>query len=80
LNANTDVTDAKPFGFSVPSSAEKEVIDILLDLDRRQDDCDETIFFIDEPELHISKVIQRELLVKNQSANRQKLPTLGRNP
>ncbi|MCM2476542.1 ATP-binding protein [Rhizobium sp. CG5] len=50
------------FDFNVLSSGEKEVVDILLDLYLRQDDYDETIFLIDEPELHISTSIQGRLL------------------
>jgi len=54
----------KPFEFNVLSSGEKEVIDILLDLYLRQEDYDDTIFLIDEPELHISSAIQRKLLIE----------------
>lgn len=50
------------FEFNVLSSGEKEVVDILLDLYLRQDEYDETIFLIDEPELHINTSIQRKLL------------------
>ena len=52
------------FNFNVLSSGEKEVIDILLDLYLREDDYNETIFLIDEPELHINTSIQRKLLVE----------------
>jgi recombinational DNA repair ATPase RecF len=54
----------KPFEFNVLSSGEKEAVDILLDLYLRQDDYDDTIFLIDEPELHISTATQRKLLVE----------------
>jgi hypothetical protein len=54
----------KPFEFNVLSSGEKEVVDILLDLYLRRDDYSETIFLIDEPELHISTSIQRKLLLE----------------
>ena len=50
------------FEFNVLSSGEKEVVDILLDLYLRQDEYDDTIFLIDEPELHINTSIQRSLL------------------
>jgi len=50
------------FEFNVLSSGEKEVIDLLLDLYLRRDEYDETIFLIDEPELHISTKIQARLL------------------
>src|SRR5690606_19087471 len=53
---------SKEFEFNVLSSGEKEVIDILLDLYLRQDEYDESIFLLDEPELHISTAIQRKLL------------------
>lgn len=51
----------REFDFNVLSSGEKEVIDILLDLYLRKDDYDDTIFLIDEPELHINTSIQRKL-------------------
>ena len=54
----------KPFEFNVLSSGEKEVVDILLDLYLRRDDFEDTIFLIDEPELHINTAIQRKLLVE----------------
>jgi len=50
------------FEFNVLSSGEKEVVDLLLDLYLRQDEYDDTIFLIDEPELHISTAIQSRLL------------------
>lgn len=50
------------FEFNVLSSGEKEVVDILLDLYLRQDEYNDTIFLIDEPELHINTSIQRKLL------------------
>src|SRR5262249_28800361 len=40
----------KEFEFNVLSAGEKEVLDILLDLYLRQDDYDDTVFLIDEPE------------------------------
>ena len=53
----------KIFDFrNVLSSGEKEVVDIILDLFLRKDDYDDTVFLIDEPELHISTSIQRKLL------------------
>lgn len=52
------------FEFDVLSSGEKEVIDLLLDLYLRKDDYNDTIFLIDEPELHISTAIQGNLLVE----------------
>ncbi len=52
-----------PFEFNVLSSGEKEVVDILLDLYLRETDYNDTIYLIDEPELHINTSIQRKLLV-----------------
>lgn len=54
----------KPFSFNVLSSGEKEVVDILLDLYLRQDDYNDTIFLLDEPELHINTSIQKKLLIE----------------
>jgi hypothetical protein len=52
------------FEFNVLSSGEKEVVDILLDLYLRQDEYNDTIFLIDEPELHINTSIQKKLLIE----------------
>lgn len=52
------------FEFNVLSSGEKEVVDLLLDLYLRKDDYDDTVFLIDEPELHINTSIQRNLLLE----------------
>ena len=52
----------KPFEFDLLSSGEKEVVDLLLDLYLRQDIYNDTVFLIDEPELHVSTSIQRKLL------------------
>lgn len=52
------------FEFNVLSSGEKEVVDILLDLYLRQDEYCDTIFLLDEPELHINTSIQRQLLLE----------------
>lgn len=42
------------FEFNVLSSGEKEVVDVLLDFYLRQDEYNDTIFLLDEPELHVS--------------------------
>ena len=55
---------SQEFEFNVLSSGEKEIVDIILDLYLRADDYDETIFLIDEPELHISTAIQKKLLLE----------------
>ena len=52
------------FEFNVLSSGEKEVVDILLDLYLRQDEYKDTIFLIDEPELHINTSIQKKLFIE----------------
>jgi AAA15 family ATPase/GTPase len=52
------------FEFDVLSSGEKEVVDILLDLYLRKDDYSDTIFLLDEPELHINTSIQKSLLIE----------------
>lgn len=52
------------FDFNVLSSGEKEVVDILLDLYLRQDEYTDTVFLIDEPELHINTSIQKKLLIE----------------
>ncbi len=54
----------KEFEFNVLSSGEKEVVDILLDLYLRQDEFVDTVFLIDEPELHINTSIQKKLLIE----------------
>jgi predicted ATPase len=54
----------KPFEFNVLSAGEKEVVDILLDLYLRKEDYSDTVFLVDEPELHINTAIQRKLLVE----------------
>jgi len=40
------------------------VVDILLDLYLKREDYNDTIFIIDEPELHLSTAIQRSLLIE----------------
>lgn len=52
------------FEFNVLSSGEKEVVDILLDLYLRQEEYIDTIFLLDEPELHINTSIQKNLLLE----------------
>lgn len=54
----------REFEFNVLSSGEKEVVDILLDLYLRQEEYNDTIFLIDEPELHINTAIQKKLLLE----------------
>lgn len=62
--SKSDYETGKDFEFNVLSSGEKEVVDILLDLYLRRDEYDDTVFLIDEPELHINTAIQRKLLIE----------------
>ena len=55
---------ANAFEYNVLSSGEKEVVDILLDLYLRKDEYTDSIYIIDEPELHLNTAIQRKLLVE----------------
>lgn len=54
----------REFEFNVLSSGEKEVVDLLLDLYLRKEDYADTVFLIDEPELHINTAIQGNLLIE----------------
>ncbi len=58
-----DKADAKDFPYQNLSSGEKEVIDIIVDLVVRGPEFNDTIYGIDEPELHLNTAIQRKLLV-----------------
>ena len=55
---------SKKFPYENLSSGEKEVIDILINLVIKERHFDDTVYCIDEPELHISTAIQRKLLVE----------------
>ena len=54
--------DAKDFPYQNLSSGEKEVIDVMVDLIVRTSEYDDTVYCIDEPELHLNSAIQRKLL------------------
>jgi len=54
----------EPFSFNVLSSGEKSVVDMLLDLYLRKDIYNDSIFLLDEPELHINTAVQRKLLIE----------------
>lgn len=58
------VDHPRTFEFNVLSSGEKEVVDILLDIYLRQDEFNDSIYLIDEPELHINTSIQKKLLLE----------------
>ena len=55
---------SKDFPFENLSSGEKEVVDIIVDLIVKTPTYNDTIFCIDEPELHINTAIQRKLLIE----------------
>lgn len=59
-----DKADAKSFPYQNLSSGEKEVINIILDLFVKARDFDNTVYCIDEPELHLNTAIQRKLLIE----------------
>ena len=65
----------KEFDFNVLSSGEKEVVDILLDLYLRRDEFDDTVFLLDEPELHLHASSEIELIngIKNAIGERGQL-------
>jgi len=52
------------FPYDNLSSGEKEVVDIIIDLIIKKREFNDTIFCIDEPELHIHTAIQRKLLIE----------------
>ncbi|WP_439239731.1 AAA family ATPase [Lonepinella sp. BR2919] len=52
------------FSFNSLSAGEKEVVDILLDLFLRKEKYKNSIFLLDEPELHINTSIQRKLIIE----------------
>lgn len=55
--------DATDFPYRNLSSGEKEVIDLIVDLVVRREVFNDTIYGIDEPELHLNTAVQRKLLV-----------------
>lgn len=52
------------FPYANLSSGEKEVVDIIVDLLVKIPEYNESVFCIDEPELHLNTAIQRKLLVE----------------
>ncbi|RKU23266.1 hypothetical protein C6500_02035 [Candidatus Poribacteria bacterium] len=52
------------FPYANLSSGEKETVDIVIDLIVKSKEYTETVYCIDEPELHLSTAIQRKLLVE----------------
>jgi predicted ATPase len=53
---------SKDFPFENLSAGEKEVVDLLVDLQVKVPTYKDTVFAIDEPELHLNAAIQRKLL------------------
>ena len=60
----TKTDQSTEFEYNLLSAGEKEVVDLLLDLYVRKDEYDDTVFLIDEPELHINTLVQRNLLIE----------------
>ncbi|QXU43582.1 AAA family ATPase [Pedobacter sp. D749] len=56
--------NAKNFPYANLSAGEKEVVDIVLDLVVKVPFFNETVYCIDEPELHLNTAVQRKLLVE----------------
>lgn len=53
---------SEPFEYNVLSSGEKEVVDMLVDIMVKRESFTDSVYLIDEPELHINSSIQRKLL------------------
>jgi AAA15 family ATPase/GTPase len=56
--------NSKDFPYENLSSGEKEVVDIIVDLLIKSYDYNDTVWCIDEPELHLSTAIQKTLLIE----------------
>lgn len=56
--------DAIAFPYQNLSAGEKEVIDLVVDLVVKTPEFTDTVFCIDEPELHLNSGIQRRLLIE----------------
>ena len=67
------------FPYANLSSGEKEVIDIVIDLVIKSEEYTETVYCIDEPELHLNTAIQRKLLVEINRLIPANCQPLGRN-
>ena len=52
------------FSYNVLSSGEKEVVDMLIDIFVKSETFNDSVYLIDEPELHINTSIQRKLLIE----------------
>lgn len=56
--------NAVNFPYANLSSGEKEVVDIIVDLIVKTKEFNDTVFCIDEPDLHLHTAIQRKLLIE----------------
>ncbi len=56
--------ESKNFPFENLSSGEKEVVDLVIDFVMKTKEYNDTIFCIDEPELHLNTSIQRKLFLE----------------
>lgn len=56
--------NTKDFPYANLSAGEKEVIDLVVDLIVKTPKYNDTVFCIDEPELHLNTKIQRNLLIE----------------
>lgn len=56
--------DATAFPYQNLSAGEKEVVDLVVDLVVKTPEFTDTVFCIDEPELHLNSSIQRRLLIE----------------
>lgn len=52
------------FPFENLSAGEKEVVDILIDMQVKTKEFDDTVYCIDEPEIHLNTAVQRRLLLE----------------
>ena len=52
------------FNYNVLSSGEKEVVDMLIDIFVKSNIFNDSVYIIDEPELHLNTSIQRKLLIE----------------
>lgn len=55
---------SKDFPYENLSAGEKEVVDLIIDLEVKRHSFDDTVYCIDEPELHLNTAIQRKLLTE----------------
>lgn len=55
---------SKDFPYENLSAGEKEVVDIIIDLVVKTKEFNDTVYCIDEPELHLNTAIQRNLLIE----------------